>query len=69
MMADEFQNIAHTDDVGDAMPTDEAAERAQEELDALTPAESEPFHVGQEGVVTQTDEDPISDLTGRGNGP
>ena len=68
-MADEFKNIAHTDDISDALPTDEAAERAQEELDALTPAESEPFHIGQEGVVTQTDEDPIRDFVGRSDGP
>lgn len=71
-MTDELKRILERDGIANATPTGEAAAHAREELaelDALPPAESEPFHIGQEGVVTQTGEDPISDLTGRRNGP
>ncbi len=53
----------------DAMPQGEARERAEEELDALAPGPRDPLHFGQEGVTTDVGEDPISDFTGRGNGP
>lgn len=40
----------------------EARERAQEEFTGIAPAGSDPLHFGSDGVTTQTDEDPISEV-------
>ncbi len=42
--------------------SEEARERAQEEFAGLAPAGSDPLHFGSDGVTTQVDEDPISEV-------
>ena len=42
--------------------SEEARERAQEEFAGLAPAGSDPLHFGPDGVTTQVDEDPISEV-------
>lgn len=45
-----------------AQMTPEARAQAQEELDAVEPAGSEPFRIGDEGPLTNLDSDPISEI-------
>ena len=45
-----------------AQMTPEARAEAQRELDAVEPAGSEPFRIGDEGPVTDLDSDPISEI-------
>ena len=40
----------------------EAREHAQEEFAGLAPGGSDPLHFGPDGVTTQLDEDPISEV-------
>ena len=42
--------------------TGEARERAQAEFSQLAPGPSDPLHFGPDGVTTQLDEDPISEV-------
>jgi hypothetical protein len=41
--------------------TPEAQQRAQEEFSHLAPGPSEPLHFGDEGILTELEEDPISE--------
>ncbi len=41
---------------------EEARERAQEEFAELTPGPADPLHFGPDGVTTQLNEDPISEV-------
>ncbi len=42
--------------------SEEARELAQEEFAGLAPAGSDPLHFGPDGVTTQLNEDPISEV-------
>lgn len=42
--------------------SEEARARAQEEFAGLAPGGSDPLHFGPDGVTTQVDEDPISEV-------